>query len=77
MGISVHDVGGISGAWLERPFAVGVVFNVEPILQFPERKIHVRLEDTIVLTEKGPENLTAAVPAELERAVQVDQGERE
>ena len=34
--------------------------------QFPERKIHIRLEDTIVLTEKGPENLTAAVPAELE-----------
>jgi len=42
------------------------VFNVEPILQFPERKIHLRLEDTVVLTEQGPENLTAAVPAELE-----------
>jgi Xaa-Pro aminopeptidase len=39
---------------------------VEPILQFPERKIHLRLEDTVVLTEKGAENLTAAVPAELE-----------
>jgi Xaa-Pro aminopeptidase len=66
VGIAVHDVGGISGAWAERPFAVGVVFNVEPILQFPERKIHIRLEDTVVLTEKGPENLTAAVPAELD-----------
>ncbi|MGH7580912.1 MAG: aminopeptidase P N-terminal domain-containing protein [Gemmatimonadales bacterium] len=66
VGIAVHDVGGISGAWAEKPFVVGVVFNVEPILQFPERKIHLRLEDTVVLTEKGPENLTAAVPAELE-----------
>jgi Xaa-Pro aminopeptidase len=66
VGISVHDVGNISGPWLEKPFTVGVVFNVEPILQFPERKIHLRLEDTIVLTEKGAENLTAAVPAELE-----------
>ena len=66
VGIAVHDVGGISGAWAEKPFAVGVVFNVEPILQFPERKIHLRLEDTVVLTEKGPENLTVAVPAELE-----------
>ncbi len=65
VGIAVHDVGGISGAWAEKPFVVGVVFNVEPILQFPERKIHIRLEDTVVLTEKGPENLTAAVPAEL------------
>ena len=66
VGISVHDVGGISGAWAEKPFTVGVVFNVEPILQFPERKIHVRLEDTVLLTEKGRENLTAAVPAELD-----------
>jgi len=66
VGISVHDVGGISGAWLEKPFVTGVVFNVEPVLQFPERKIHMRLEDTVVLTTKGPENLTAAVPAELE-----------
>ncbi len=65
VGIAVHDVGGISGAWLEKPFTVGVVFNVEPILQFPERKIHIRPEDTIVLTDKGPENLTAGVPAEL------------
>jgi Xaa-Pro aminopeptidase len=66
VGISVHDVGGISGAWAEKPFVAGVVFNVEPILQFPERKIHLRLEDTVVLTEKGSENLTAGVPAELE-----------
>jgi Xaa-Pro aminopeptidase len=66
VGIAVHDVGGISGAWLEKPFVPGVVFNVEPILQFPEQKIHIRLEDTVVLTEKGPENLTAAVPAEVD-----------
>jgi Xaa-Pro aminopeptidase len=66
IGIAVHDVGGISGPWLDKPFAVGVVFNVEPILQFPEKKIHIRLEDTVVLTEKGAENLTAAVPAEVE-----------
>jgi Xaa-Pro aminopeptidase len=65
VGISVHDVGGIGGAWAEKPFVPGVVFNVEPTLQFPDRKIHIRLEDTVVLTEKGPENLTAAVPAEL------------
>jgi Xaa-Pro aminopeptidase len=66
VGIAVHDVGGISGSWLEKPFVTGVVFNVEPMLQFPEKKIHIRLEDTVVLTEKGAENLTAAVPAEVE-----------
>jgi Xaa-Pro aminopeptidase len=41
----------------------GVVFNVEPILQFPERGIHLRLEDTILITQSGSENLTAGVPA--------------
>ncbi len=67
VGISVHDVGGVAGAWLEKPFVPGVVFNVEPILQFPERKIHIRLEDTVLLTEQGAENLTAGVPAEVEQ----------
>jgi Xaa-Pro aminopeptidase len=67
VGISVHDVVGISGADAQKPFVAGVVFNVEPVLQFPEKQIHVRLEDTIVITEKGAENLTAGVPAETEQ----------
>jgi Xaa-Pro aminopeptidase len=67
VGLSVHDVGGISGAAAQKPFVPGVVFNVEPILQFPDRKIHIRLEDTILITETGAENLTAAVPAETQQ----------
>ncbi len=67
VGISVHDVGGISGAAAQKAFVPGVVFNVEPVLQFPEKQIHVRLEDTILITENGAENLTAAVPAETEQ----------
>jgi Xaa-Pro aminopeptidase len=67
IGLSVHDVGGISGSWAERPFVAGVVFNVEPILEIPDRKIHIRLEDTILITANGAENLTAGVPAETER----------
>jgi Xaa-Pro aminopeptidase len=66
VGISVHDVGNISGSWTQRPFVAGVVFNVEPILQFPDRNIHVRLEDTIIITEQGAENVTAVVPAEVQ-----------
>ena len=66
VGISVHDVGEISGSDARRPFVVGTVFNVEPVLEFPDRKIHMRLEDTVVLTGAGAENLTAGVPAELE-----------
>ena len=66
VGISVHDVGDINGPWASKPFVAGTVFNVEPIVDLPDRKIHVRLEDTIVITENGAENLTASVPAELE-----------
>jgi Xaa-Pro aminopeptidase len=66
-GISVHDVGATGGAAAERPLPAGVVFNVEPIIQFEDKKIHIRLEDTVLLTENGAENLTAAVPAELDQ----------
>jgi Xaa-Pro aminopeptidase len=66
VGISVHDVGAISGAWADKPFVPGVVFNVEPLLSFDEKKLHLRLEDTIVITENGAENVTAAVPAEVD-----------
>ena len=62
VGLSVHDVGDIFGPGTGRPFRAGVVFNVEPVLEFPERKIHLRLEDTILITATGAENLTAGVP---------------
>ena len=66
-GISVHDVGGIGGDALTRPLPAGVVFNVEPIIAFDDKKIHIRLEDTVLLTEQGAENLTAGVPAEVDQ----------
>ena len=67
VGISVHDVGQIFGPTAKKPFVAGTVFNVEPILQFPERKIHLRLEDTILTTDAGAENLTAGVPVEIDQ----------
>jgi Xaa-Pro aminopeptidase len=66
VGLSVHDVGDINGAWAKKPFQVGTVFNVEPVIEFLEKKTHMRLEDTVIITEGGAENLTAAVPAELD-----------
>jgi Xaa-Pro aminopeptidase len=66
VGIAVHDVIDISGASAQKPFVAGTVFNVEPILEIPDRKIHIRLEDTIVVTDTGAENVTAGVPAEIE-----------
>ena len=63
VGLSVHDVGGQDPSTV---LQAGVVFNVEPLLEFRDRKLHMRLEDTVLATPGGPENLTAGVPADLE-----------
>ena len=59
VGMAVHDVGPY-----DKPFVEGVVFNVEPILEDKDKKIHIRLEDTIVITATGAENLTPQSPVE-------------
>ncbi|MBK6634167.1 MAG: aminopeptidase P family protein [Chitinophagaceae bacterium] len=59
VGMAVHDVGPY-----DKPFVEGVVFNVEPILEDKEKKIHIRLEDTIVITATGAENLTPQSPVD-------------
>lgn len=63
IGISVHDV---SPPDRNRPLEAGVVFNVEPLLEIPEKKIHMRLEDTVLVTPTGSVNMTAGVPASLD-----------
>ena len=62
VGLSVHDVNSFN---LLQPLQAGVVFNVEPVLEMPERKIHLRLEDTVLVTPTGAETLTAGVPVEI------------
>ncbi|HKG14650.1 MAG TPA: Xaa-Pro peptidase family protein [Pyrinomonadaceae bacterium] len=63
IGMSVHDVGSMMPNVALRP---GVVFNVEPLIEFRAKQIHMRLEDTVLVTETGAENLTATAPAEVE-----------
>lgn len=63
VGISVHDV---SPPDRNRPFEAGVVYNVEPLLELPEKKIHMRLEDTVLVTPTGAVNMTAGVPATID-----------
>jgi len=62
VGMAVHDVGPY-----DKPFVEGVVFNVEPIIEDKELKIHLRLEDTIVITKTGAENLTGKSTTEVEK----------
>ena len=63
IGISTHDVDPRDN---NRPLVAGVVYNVEPLLEIPEKKIHMRLEDTVLVTPTGALNMTAGAPAGLE-----------
>jgi Xaa-Pro aminopeptidase len=62
IGISVHDV----TPDRTRPLEAGVVYNVEPLIETPDKKLHMRLEDTVLVTPTGAVNLTAGVPASLD-----------
>ena len=60
LGIDVHDA-------LGRPetFEVGMVLTVEPGIYIPEEGIGVRIEDDILITKTGHENLSAALSTAL------------
>jgi Xaa-Pro aminopeptidase len=61
VGMEVHDV--------SRPIDVlepGMVFTIEPALTIPEDKVYIRLEDAILITPTGYENLSAFVPMDIE-----------
>jgi Xaa-Pro aminopeptidase len=61
VGMAVHDVGG--GPSVLKP---GMVFANEPLCVFPDENLGVRVEDTILITEDGCENLTAGIPRTVE-----------
>jgi Xaa-Pro aminopeptidase len=59
VGMEVHDVG--------RPAPTlepGMIFTIEPAMQIPEEHLGIRLEDMILMTDGGYENLSAFVPVE-------------
>jgi Xaa-Pro aminopeptidase len=61
LGMEVHDVR-LPTTTLEP----GEIFTIEPQLTIPEEHIGVRLEDVILITDSGYENLSAFVPIEIE-----------
>jgi Xaa-Pro aminopeptidase len=81
LGLDVHDVGIYRIDGVHRKLQPGMVFTIEPGLYISAndeevdarfRGIGVRIEDDVVITESGHENLTAAIPkatAEVEALV--------
>jgi Xaa-Pro aminopeptidase len=57
----VHDY----GLWTI-PVEEGMVFTVEPGIYIPEEGLGIRIEDDIVITKEGHENLTRAIPKTVE-----------
>ena len=62
VGMATHDDGPHEG-----PLKAGMVFTIEPALRVPEEKIYVRLEDMIVVTDKGTDVLSDFVPRDIPR----------
>ncbi len=60
VGMEVHDVGG-PPATLEP----GMIFTIEPAMTIPDEHLGIRLEDMILITENGYENLSGSVPIDL------------
>jgi Xaa-Pro aminopeptidase len=61
MGLDVHDP-------FDRsiPFEPGMVLTCEPAIYIPEEGIGIRLENDILITEKGPLDLMASIPMEVD-----------
>lgn len=60
LGLNVHDIGDY-----ERPLEPGVVMTVEPGIYIPAEGLGVRIEDDILITEKGHEILSDKLPRDL------------
>ncbi|WP_228236744.1 aminopeptidase P family protein [Allomuricauda sp. M10] len=62
MGLNTHDYGE-----LKTPMKVNMVFTVEPGIYIPAEGMGIRLEDDVVIQEKGePFNLMRNIPIEIE-----------
>ncbi|MCS6951518.1 MAG: Xaa-Pro peptidase family protein [Bryobacteraceae bacterium] len=59
VGLEVHDAGKLLMAG---PLEPGMVITVEPGLYIPEEGIGIRIEDVVLVTERGAEVLSASLP---------------
>lgn len=67
VGMEVHDVTGGPLLTLEP----GMIFTIEPAMQIVDERLGVRLEDMILITDRGYENMSAFVPVEIDAIEQL------
>jgi Xaa-Pro aminopeptidase len=79
-GLGVRDIGhhvGIEatdGRDYTTPLEPGMVFTVEPKIYVPELDIAIMIEDVILVTESGHENLSASAPSSVEEIERIMSG---
>jgi Xaa-Pro aminopeptidase len=59
LGLDVHDVG-----FFHEPMKAGMVFTCEPGIYIPEENLGIRLENNILITETGNDDLMKNIPLE-------------
>ncbi len=80
-GVGVRDLGhhigldALDGRDYTMPLEPGMVFTVEPKLYIPDRSIAIMIEDMILVTEDGYENLSEGAPRTV-REIERVMGER-
>ena len=60
LGLETHD------CRVDGPLTAGMVHTIEPGIYLPNRRVGIRIEDDILITEAGNANLTAAIPKTVE-----------
>jgi len=60
VGLETHDV----SAGYTGEYTPGMVFTIEPALTIPEDHVYIRLEDMLLITPTGYDNMSAFVPVE-------------
>ncbi len=60
IGMAVHDPGDPYA-----PLAPGMAITIEPGIYIAEKNLGIRIEDTVLVTEKGCECLSASIPKEI------------
>ncbi|HWK11307.1 MAG TPA: M24 family metallopeptidase, partial [Vicinamibacterales bacterium] len=60
VGLETHDV----SAGYDGEYKPGMVFTIEPALTIPEDRVYIRLEDMLLITPTGYENMSSFVPVD-------------